>query len=159
MIWVAVAIDPAQFSEISKNEKLLTKVLLEETGDQKLDLDKAWHGIHYLLNGTAWTINNIAGKAIIGGEEFGPDIGYGPPHIVSATQVREIAAALEKITPEQLSARYNPEAMEKEEIYPTIIWKRDGAESLKFLLNYFQPLRTFYQRAAQKGLAVIIAIT
>src|SRR6187401_1556372 len=30
------------------------ELILEEGEGQSTDLDKAWHGIHYLLTGTAW---------------------------------------------------------------------------------------------------------
>jgi len=161
MIWVAVAVDPAQIEELSKNEKLLATTLFETTGDNdnELYLDKAWHIIHFLLNGTAWEVNSVAGQAVIGGKEFGPDMGYGPAHLLTAKQVKEIAEALETITPEHLSAKYDPKAMEKAEIYPSNIWLRDGQEALEYLLNYYQPLRLFYQRAAKNGQAVIIVIT
>jgi hypothetical protein len=35
-----------------------------ELPDTALDLDKSWHGIHYLLTGTAWDVGEGAGAAI-----------------------------------------------------------------------------------------------
>ncbi|WP_168171199.1 YfbM family protein [Rhodanobacter sp. B04] len=126
---------------------------------QTISLDKAWHGIHFLLTGTAWEVKGPAGQAILGGREFGEDMGYGPARVLSVAQVKAIAEALAKITPENLSVRYSPDAMTKAEIYPTIIWNREGPEALVFLLNYYKPLVTFYRRAAEKGQLVVIAIT
>jgi hypothetical protein len=47
--------------------------------------------------------------------------------------------------------------MEKAQIYPSI-WQREGPGGLRFLMHYYEPLRAFYQRAAEKGQAVVIAI-
>jgi hypothetical protein len=47
-----------------------------EMPESDLDLDKSWHGIHYLLTGTAWEIDEGAGTAILGGEEIGEDTGH-----------------------------------------------------------------------------------
>ena len=49
-----------------------------EVGDAEVDLDKAWHGIHYLLTGSVESNKTLASKVIMGGEDIGPDRGYGP---------------------------------------------------------------------------------
>lgn len=157
MIWTAVAVAPAQFEQLKRNPELLTQALSSE-GKQAISLDKAWHGIHFLLTGTAWDVKGPAGQAILGGQEFGEDLGYGPARVLSVAQVEAIAEALAKITPENLSVRYNTDAMTKAGIYPTIIWNREGPEALVFLLDYYKPLVTFYRHAAEKGQLVVIAI-
>jgi hypothetical protein len=113
MIWTAVALSTKQLDAIAKDEGLLEKTLENSTGKQSMDLDKAWHGIHFLLNGTAWSITTVAGEAILGGREFGPDMGYGRPKLISADKVKQIATALANVTATELSSRYHPEAMEK----------------------------------------------
>ncbi|MER7284053.1 DUF1877 family protein [Dactylosporangium sp. NPDC000244] len=42
-----------------------------EMPDPELDLDKSWHGIHFLLTGTAWEVGDGAGAAVLGGGEIG----------------------------------------------------------------------------------------
>src|ERR1700733_11055773 len=44
-----------------------------EVGDTEVDLDKALHGIHYLLTGRADSSNTVASKVIMGGQDMGPD--------------------------------------------------------------------------------------
>jgi hypothetical protein len=159
MIWIAIAVDPLQVDELSKNEELLARTLMKTKGEQAINLDKAWHGVHFLLNGTAWEVTNTAGQAVLGGQEFGGDMGYGPARLISADDVKRIAKALSMVTSEELSTRYKPQVMEKEEIYPSIIWQREGPGALKFLVDGYAELLKFYQRAARKGQAVVIAIT
>src|SRR5687767_14577361 len=46
------------------------------------DLDKAWHGIHYLLTGTAAEGGKPLDFLVSGGREVGNvDIGYGPARV------------------------------------------------------------------------------
>ncbi|MFZ6725519.1 YfbM family protein [Undibacterium sp. MH2W] len=158
MIWMAVAVDAKQVGEFTKNEELLAHTLLKAKGEKAINLDKAWHGIHYLLNGTAWEVTSVAGQAILGGKEFGTDMGYGPPRVLSTEEVKKLAKALSVVTSQQLSARYDPQVMEKMEIYPTIIWRREGTDALKWLLDDYAELSKFYRQAAEKEQAVIIVI-
>lgn len=158
MIWMAVAVNVAQVGELTNNEEMLARTLLKAKGEQAINLDKAWHGIHYLLNGTAWDVTSIAGQAILGGKEFGIDMGYGPPRVLSSEDVKKVANALSALTPLQLSARYDPRLMEKEEIYPAIVWQREGTDALKWLLDDYAELSKFYQHAAEKNQAIIIAV-
>ncbi|MBJ7313923.1 YfbM family protein [Rugamonas sp. CCM 8940] len=151
MIWRAVAVDSAQLDGLTKNEELLARTLLATKGDQAINLDKAWHGIHFLLNGTAWKVTSTAGQAVLGGREFGADMGYGPPRVVSKEDVVKVAKALSMITSKELSARYSPKIMEEEDIYPSSTWQQEGPQALKFLLDGYAELLAFYQRAAKNG--------
>jgi len=158
MIWIAVAVDPVRVQQLASSEDTLTKVLFDTKGDESISLDKAWHGIHFLLTGSASKMNGGASLAILGGKPIGEDLGYGPARVLSPSQVKAIAIALEKETPESLSSRYDPQAMEKAQIYPSI-WQREGKEGLQFLLDSYKSLLAFYKRAADKGQAIVIAIT
>jgi len=55
-----------------------------DIGDTAVELDKAWHGIHYLLTGGAEPNGTLASKVIMGGENIGPDLGYGPAQASSS---------------------------------------------------------------------------
>lgn len=119
-----------------------------------VDLDKAWHGIHWLLTRTAWGGDPPLAWAIVGGEDIGDDMGYGPARVVTPEQVREVAAALASLDDAGLAQRYDPEAMQAQQIYPTV-WTRDGEEALGYLQHYFHVLARFYADAAQRGDAVL----
>ncbi|MEV8515160.1 YfbM family protein [Dactylosporangium sp. NPDC051484] len=130
-----------------------------ETPGPELDLDKSWHGIHYLLTGTAWEIgSDAAGAAILGGDEIGEDVGYGPARLLRPGAVRGIAAALDGLSVEALRARFDPEAMKAADIYPSI-WADGIDEFDSYLAPHFTELRSFYQAAAADGQAVLLAVT
>lgn len=122
---------------------------------RNIDLDKAWHGIHFLLTSQAWDKGDgPQGLAILGGEDIGDDQGYGPARVVTPPQVAAVAAALSTLTDEELARRYDPQAMDDQQIYPTI-WTRDGDEGLAYLLHHFHALERFYAEAAARGDAVL----
>lgn len=50
----------------------------EESESGSLDLDKAWHAIHFILNGSAWEGRYPLSHVILGGIELRDDLGYGP---------------------------------------------------------------------------------
>jgi hypothetical protein len=140
----AVAADPAAGTAI-----------LERTGDV-LDLDKAWHGIHFLLTGSAWETTSGAGEAVLGGVPVGDDRGYGPARLVAAEQVRAVAAGLEEFTAETLRTRFDPAGLMAEAIYPQV-W--DDEDFAAYLLPNFLALQEFYRAAAERDEAVLLLIT
>jgi|SRR5882762_2700693 len=130
-----------------------------EVGDTEVDLDKAWHGIHYLLTGSAETNGTLASRVIMGGEDIGPDQGYGPAQLLYPEEVKAIAQLLEQTTPEMLRGRFKPKEMTRADVYPGVIWERDGDQALEYLLVDYKKLVAFYKRAAERGQAVIFAIS
>jgi hypothetical protein len=120
-----------------------------------IDLDKAWHGIHYLLTGLAEGGPEPQSLAVFGGEEFGPEVGYGPARFLTADQVRHVAETLSGLAPEALAHRFNAQDMEAKQIYPDVIWVRGRQEALDYALDNYRQLRAFYRDAAARGDAVI----
>lgn len=129
-----------------------------EVGDTELELDKAWHGIHYLLTGSADPDGTAGSKAILGGEDIGPNRGYGPAQLLMPDEVREIAKLLTSLSEDDLRRRYSVSDMSRLEIYPRV-WERECDGALRWLLSYYPELVRFYQRAAERGRAVILALT
>jgi hypothetical protein len=139
----------------------------EETADDsegdpaEIDVDKAWHGIHYLLTGTAWEGNPPLDFIVKGGREVGDvDVGYGPARAFSSADVRAIAEALRPITRGVLEQRFNPSAMSQLDIYPSI-WHRPREEddTLGYLLEYYDSLKDFVEGAAEKGEGLLVYMT
>ena len=130
-----------------------------DVGDTEVDLDKAWHGIHYLLTGSAQASDALASKVIMGGEDIGPDRGYGPAQLLKPDEVKAVAALLEQTPPDILRKRFKPKEMTRADIYPSVIWERDGDEALEYVLTYYKQLVAFYKRAAERGQAVILVIS
>ena len=130
----------------------------DDDGDEPphtADADKAWHGIHYLLTGTAWEGRAPFSWAILGAADIGPDLGMGPARYLTPDQVVRLAAALDSLTQEELTARFNPQDMQDKGIYPEVIWVRDGEDALAYLLENFAVMADFYRDTAARGDGVL----
>jgi hypothetical protein len=122
-------------------------------------LDKAWHGIHYLLTGT-----DFGGEGALASILFGRSIGDAVEkdgaiacHALTSADVSAFDEALSKITPEEFAARFDPRAMTKAEIYPDI-WDRalTGEEDvLEYLVEYYEALRDGVRAARDNGFGLV----
>jgi hypothetical protein len=52
MVWSGVAVDPKLVPRLKSDEKFLVKTLFESPKGDSVHLDKAWHGIPFLLTGS-----------------------------------------------------------------------------------------------------------
>jgi hypothetical protein len=125
-----------------------------------LSLDKAWHGVHYLLAGTAEPGPELRSQAVLGGVELGDDpegfSGYGPARYFGAARVRELSDELRRPEVEtEAAARFDPAKMSQLHIYPG--W-RAGEQDKEWLMDAFQRLRDFYSSTAAQGRAIITCL-
>jgi hypothetical protein len=124
-----------------------------------LDLDKAWHGLQFLLTETAWDGTEPLNFLVGGGEEVDADTGYGPARAFSNAEVQSLARALVPLTRDVLAKRYDPKAMTAAEIYPAI-WDRpeEEAENLEYLLSSFDELKAFVAASAEAGDGLLVSL-
>ena len=123
-----------------------------------LSLEKAWHGLHYLLTGSAAEGDWPLAFLLQGGEEVGDDDGYGPPRLFSPEEVREIDAALTAISDDVLWSRFDPEQMSAEGVYPDC-WDESEDELREEYLGYFHEMKTVIKNASTKGKSLLISLT
>lgn len=126
----------------------------DEEHENSIDVDKAWHGIHYLLAGDSWGGEPPLGNVVLGGTEIGDDVGYGPPRYLTADEVQAAAEALKPITPQMFRARYDASKLSMNDIYPQI-WDDADDDAAGYLTNWFETLREYFFDAATKGHAMI----
>lgn len=123
-----------------------------------LDIDKAWHGIHFLLTGQQSGGEPPHCLPVLGGAELGPDLGYGPARYLQPAQVKQASDLLASTPVEALHSRYQPQALEDADIYPTSIWQDEGEEAFEYLAHWYELLRTFYAQASARGAGMLLAI-
>lgn len=134
---------------------------LEKGEGESTDLDKAWHGIHYLLTGTEWEGDAPFNFLLCGGRQVGDiDVGYGPSRAMTSDETRAAYDALSALSDEQLRARFKPTDMQSKAIYPEI-WDRDPADddTLEYLISYVEALRKFLATATQRNMGMVIYLT
>jgi hypothetical protein len=152
------AINPTTADRLRSNPDEIDGYLFPDDGDGEpenyIDVDKAWHGIHYLLTGRADGGTPPLSWAVLGGAEVGEDIGYGPARLLTSEQVKMISDALP--TEESFKASFAPEAMEAAQVYPDVIWVRDGDDALDYLVENYRVMMEFYRSAASRGDGAIL---
>lgn len=144
--------DLARLSEMDEENDLFRR------GDAAvLSLEKSWHGLHYLLTGSAAEADEPLGFLMVGGQEVGEDMGYGPPRLLSADFVQQLNTALRGITEDQLWARFDAEQFEAEGIYPGV-WDEPADELREEYVTYFHQLRDFVSRVAKAGGQMVVVL-
>ncbi|OGF66391.1 MAG: hypothetical protein A2Y62_12525 [Candidatus Fischerbacteria bacterium RBG_13_37_8] len=121
-----------------------------------LNLDKTWHALHYLLSGNSEADETPLGKLIMGGKEIGEDLGYGPAHYLTSDEVKKCSDALQKISSNEIKHRFDPNTLQKADIYPNIWNEELTKEHLDYLLEYFDALKKYYKEAASQQNAMLI---
>lgn len=123
-----------------------------------LEVDKAWHGLHFLLTGSAWEGSFPLNFIVAGGREVGADLGYGPARGLVSADVQMIDAALEPLTRDHLEQRFDAQRMMELQIYPDG-WSQDPDGELDYLLDYYADLRPFVRRTAERQHALLVYLS
>jgi hypothetical protein len=128
--------------------------------DDETELDKAWHGLHYLFTGTAGEGAEPATYIVSGGEPIGDvDVGYGAARAIRSPEVQRFADFLASFDREELQRRFHPPRMFELDIYPKI-WDEEGEDgAFDYLWEYFQVLRDFVAQAARRGSGMIVYLS
>ena len=141
-----------------RDPQLVSDVLFPEVDDGNvLDIDKAWHAIHFLLNADPWNGHPPLHDAVLGGAEFGEDRGYGPPRYLRPAEVANVAAALRSISGDVLWSRFSQQDFADAEIYPHGWTGTDDEKN--YILAYYDKLREFFDTASLAGQAVVLCLT
>ncbi|PZM66290.1 YfbM family protein [Paenibacillus dendritiformis] len=126
----------------------------EEQEQHALDIDKAWHAIHYLLNGSDWEGELPMFNVILGGTELEENAGCGPIRYLTNEEVKGIASAMAEISVHELKERFKPEAMNELEIYPSWDWR--ASEEWTYIFDYYKEVRDYYAEAARNNDAMLL---
>ena len=153
-------ISQEQLDELLQSPDALEELLFgdEEADPHQLDVDKAWHGLHFLLNGEPWSGEGPLFNAVLGGTPIGEDMGYGPVRYLTPQEVRETAQALQQLNDADLRSRFDPAAFAAADIYPDI-WVRDGVEGLDYVMTYLEEVRRFFLVAAEQGEGMLLFLS
>ncbi len=142
------------FAAISAARDRLAKVASALDVGPVVEIDKAWHGVHFVLTGSAEPDGSVLGNVILGGEEIGDDAGYGPARLIDPSDVRLISEALATFDDGALAARFDADVMTDLGIYPDV-WDEDG-ETIEFIADAVDVVRRAYTDAATKGHGMLV---
>lgn len=143
-------------AKLSADPDLIEDFLDNSLGQSEIDLEKAWHGIHYLLTGSGSGGEKPYCYLMDGGTPVGDiDVGYGPAILLSKEQVKEFSDAVGTLSLEQLKQRFDPDAMTENGIYP-VVWD-EGDEAFDWLYEVLDSeLKPFLSTASKNGNSVLL---
>src|SRR6266851_516842 len=153
---------PASDGEIEgllANPEEITRFLYGAEADdsERVVLNKAWHAIHFALTGTRLggeqPLNFLASEGTPIGQV---DVGYGPARVLTSQQVRQLAAALAPIEPDEVARRVDVALLDREAIYPGN-WQRNGY-SVDYVVANYRDMRQLIAKLAEQGRGLIIYV-
>ena len=171
MVMTARMLTPDEMAAALSSPEALDRLLHPDDGEAEgaIDVDKAWHGIHWLLTGSPDDRPPAARKrglfrrsvpepdpagaewlAVLGGDAVNEE---GTALLLRPEQVAAVAEVLAPLDRDALGGRVDLLAMEAAELYPQI-WEEPDVYD-EYLGPNYEVLRDFYLRAAAEGSAVL----
>jgi hypothetical protein len=126
-------------------EKKVVSAFLVQRQSRALPLEKTFHALHWLITGQTWGGDPPLANAVLGGKEYGPDLGYGSVRYLEPAEVNDVAPALERLDVDTLLTRWNVKAMKAATIYA--VADKDGREECA--VRYPQ-LQAYFAEAARQ---------
>jgi hypothetical protein len=148
---------------VTPREVIVIPSGFDSTGAQ-CDLDKAWHGVHWLLarnrrdedDPAAWDVPFPEGFLLSAGEPIsGSDAGYGEDRAVTREEVAAFHSFLSELSLDEITSRYDSEALISAEVYPNK-WEYPGED--QWLFESYADLVDFIAATAKKSCGVIIGL-
>ena len=148
---------------------------LQKSATSWVEVDKAWHGVHVLLNPDYPVVRWPAGFLFIGGtlladRDWGNLYGVDVPDLRAFTpaEVREIHGVLRGVTDRTLLRGYDPDRLTKLNVYPQI-WENRSSPvqwllarflglslQARYLAEQFSLLQKVVEEAAAAGEGLVI---
>jgi hypothetical protein len=125
-------------------------------GSRPIDVDQNWQVVHFLLTGSAWGGGKPLFNVVLGGQEIGADLGYGPARYLTPKEVQEVADAVGPLRKDDLRFRFTPKDLMKADIYT---WHEDdGQERIDGDLEDYNEIRAYFLEAAKKGNGMLLFV-
>ncbi|HHC24371.1 MAG TPA: DUF1877 family protein [Desulfobacterales bacterium] len=128
--------------------------------DDVYSIEKAWDNLHLLLTGEYTGIycdnpgETPLEKAIMGGEEIGEALDYGPPRWLTPSEVVEILNVLSEISEKDLAKRVNDAFLAM-----TDLSYRNEKDVISYLTWAFTTMRDYYKLAADNAQGMLIMLS
>jgi hypothetical protein len=131
------------------------QVLLDQSNCLEAGVEKTWNALHFLFTGLAEGGEPPASYLLSGGLPIGNG---SDAHALNPKQLIEFRDFTRALSEDELRRRYDPQRMTDLQIYPRIIWNRDGEDALDYVMEFYPQLRTFLEDAADEQQGCIIWI-
>jgi hypothetical protein len=154
-------VTPQKQRELIESGGASTLLLVGGEGRVPLELGKDWHMLHFLLTGSAWGGEPPLASAILGGEEFGAELGYGRARYLPPEAVDTVARALEAVSQVELRQRFDPVLLARAEVYPLLgaeLSRGELEDGFVSVFSLFDDLCDYYADAAEAREGMLLAL-
>lgn len=131
-----------------------------EASGRYLNIDKAWHGLHFLLTGDPSLGENNDSPPLANVVQGGTFTDWEPDfdayRFLMPEEVREVCDALRHIRHEDLRHRFDPAAFNAARIYP--LGEEWTQEQVEWFIKAFDEVAAFFDAAAQEGEVILMAV-
>lgn len=147
--------DESTVDEIRRGERELADVV-ESDDEHVLDVDRAWHAIQFTLTGAPFggDPDNVFSRLVLGGNTLFDDDDEFSARLIAPGDVKELAAALEDLTWEDVRGRFSVSDMLDQDIYP-VTEEENEEEFFDYVWSYLTDMKIFFSDAADEDQAVI----
>jgi hypothetical protein len=123
------------------------------------ELNQTWHILHFVFSGTNDEGPWPSGFLMSGGEEVGPDLGYGPIRLLAPDLSRAVATFLDAQSFKLLDSAYVTSEIEAAEIY----WQASSDDTerqrqVEELWSMVRELQVFFEHTVRAGNAILVSI-
>lgn len=143
-----------------KGAAILAALQNREADPSRVDLEKDWHALHFLLTGETslepeHRPENPLHNVVMGGHEANFQTGYGPARWFNLDDVKAIAQELSKISVADLRTRFSADVFNQAGIYPR---PRPGWDEVEIegVFEIFPKLVRFFEDAAATREIVVV---
>ena len=156
MIGIYAAISGEEVQQLAKGQLLPDDMELYERKN-RLDIDKAWQALGYVLTGELGGGEGPEGHVVpIQGERLLDYGDYGAFYLFPE-QVREVSAAMAGMTENDFRERFAQNNPVKEQVYP-VMGEEDEDEFRSYIYDYFTQLTAYYRQAAENRQGMLFYI-
>jgi hypothetical protein len=123
-----------------------------------LDIDKAWHAVHFLLNGDPWEGPRPLLDVVLGGTPVGEvEVGYGPARFLAPEEVEVVARALEALSAVELLEHFHANRLNDAHIYPHG-WT-GALEEVEYVHKNYLAVSEFFRKVAAAKDAMLLYLS
>lgn len=127
--------------------------------EEMVDLHKSWQVLHYVFTGTPDSGPAPLNLLLVGGEDVGEDLGYGPARLVDAAAIQSFSKALKDFDLDRAMARLDLKKMAAAGVYCVDGDDDEEAQMMELeddLQHYLPALKDFAARAAAERQGALI---
>lgn len=160
MIGCYTKISEENVFKLQQAEENLQDFVFEDSNENStINIDKAWHAIHFTLTGCPFggDEDNIFSKLVLSGNILMEIDGEFPVMLITANDVKKLSKAMNSLEEQEFRKRFNINEMLENNIYP--VMNDEGEDDFfEYVWANLIELKRFIQEASDDGQAVIFFI-